>query len=57
MSDQKSALVRLFGVSLLWGGKYVASAYLLQYFFAFFDAALIIAMAPIARLTAISQRR
>lgn len=32
MSEQKSALIRLFGVSLLWGCNYVVSAYLLRYF-------------------------
>lgn len=32
MSEQKSALIRLFGVSLLWGFNYVVSAYLLNYF-------------------------
>lgn len=32
MSDEKSALIRLFGVSLLWGCNYVVSAYLLHYF-------------------------
>ncbi|UOF91198.1 DMT family transporter [Fodinisporobacter ferrooxydans] len=32
MSEQKSALVGLLGVSLLWGCNYVASAYLLHFF-------------------------
>lgn len=32
MSEQKSALLGLFGVSLLWGCNYVVSAYLLRFF-------------------------
>ncbi len=47
MSDQKSALIRLFGVSLLWGGNYVASAYLLQYFSPIFLSSARISMTSI----------
>lgn len=32
MSEQKTAIVGLFGVSLLWGCNYIVSAYLLRYF-------------------------
>ncbi len=57
MSDQKSALIRLFGVSLLWGGNYVASAYLLHYFSPIFLSSARISMTSLFLLLVALQLR
>ena len=47
MSEQKSAIIRLFGVALLWGCNYVVSADLLNYFSPIFLSCARISMTSI----------